>query len=72
MWTAYERSTPPSEWFFEKDFLEFCSLLNEKIDCLIASGCALAFHGPARVTVTSALIVQDIADTKALRGKGAL
>src|SRR5258706_14967087 len=36
---------------FEKDFREFCSLLNEeKIDYLIVGGYAVAFHGAPRAT----------------------
>jgi hypothetical protein len=36
---------------FEKDFHEFCSLLNEeKIDYLIVGGYAVAFHGAPRAT----------------------
>ena len=36
---------------FEKDFREFCSLLNEeKIDFLIVGGYAVAFHGAPRAT----------------------
>jgi len=36
---------------FEKDFREFCSLLNEeKIDYLIVGGYAVAFHGAPRST----------------------
>jgi hypothetical protein len=36
---------------FEKDFREFCSLLNEKkIDYLIVGGYAVAFHGALRAT----------------------
>jgi hypothetical protein len=34
---------------FEKDFREFCSLLNEeRIDFLIVGGYAVAFHGAPR------------------------
>ena len=36
---------------FEKDFREFCALLNEeKIDFLIVGGYAVAFHGAPRAT----------------------
>ena len=36
---------------FEKDFREFCSLLNEeKIEYLIVGGYAVAFHGAPRAT----------------------
>ncbi len=36
---------------FEKDFREFCSLLNEeKIDYVIVGGYAVAFHGAPRAT----------------------
>src|SRR5260370_31276645 len=36
---------------FEKDFREFCALLNEeRIDYLIVGGYAVAFHGARRAT----------------------
>src|SRR5260370_41635080 len=36
---------------FEKDFREFCALLNEeRIDYLIVGGYAVAFHGAPRAT----------------------
>ena len=35
---------------FEKDFREFCSLNEEKIDYLIVGGYAVAFHGAPRAT----------------------
>ena len=44
---------------FEKDFREFCLLLNEeRTDYLIVGGHALAFHGAPRATADIDILIR--------------
>ena len=44
---------------FEKDFREFCMLLNEeRTDYLIVGGYALAFHGAPRATIDIDILIR--------------